>query len=208
MGPVMDRIAARAPPGLDPPPALWDEVAAAYASPGRHYHTLAHVAEVADRYAEVSAGPGWLDPIDVFVAILAHDAVYDPARFDNEQRSAELCRRWCETLLGRDPAKAERLVLATAGHGERPTADDPDLLHFLDCDLAILGADPEAYDAYEKGVAAEYGAVVPPELFREGRRRFLERMVAQPEIFHTRFFRERLEPQARANLAWALSKLA
>jgi predicted metal-dependent HD superfamily phosphohydrolase len=199
---LIHRIAANAPPGFVPTDRLWEEVARAYATPGRHYHALRHVAEVSSRFHEVGT---WRDPVDVFVAVLAHDAVYDVSRLDNEERSAVLGRRWFEELVGRDGAKVERLVRATAGHGGPPPEDDPDLLAFLDCDLAILGAAPADYDAYARGVEAEYTAVIPADAFRAGRRRFLERMLAAPRIFHTDRFEDQLGAAARANLARELA---
>jgi predicted metal-dependent HD superfamily phosphohydrolase len=203
----MDEVERWAPPGWPADPGLWAEARAAYASAGRHYHTWAHVADVARWFGIVAAeGPGWRSPVDVFCAVLAHDAVYDVTRADNEAASAELARRWCHERLGRDPEAAVRMVLATAGHGAPPPSGDADLLSFLDCDLAILGAAPDGYDRYAAGVEAEYTAFLPVELYRAGRKRFLERMVAQEHLFHTPFFRARLGDAARANLRRELAR--
>lgn len=187
-------IRAAAPPEWPAAPWLWDELAARYASPPRHYHTLHHVAEVATAYAAVDR---WDDPRGVFLAVLAHDAIYDVARADNEEQSALVAREWAERL-GLPSATAERLVRATAGHAGPPPGDDADLLAFLDCDLAILGAEPARYDAYADGVRAEYTALVPAELYALGRARFLDQLLAAPAIFHTR---ADLDASARANLA-------
>src|SRR5688500_3571902 len=128
---MIDVIRALAPDGFDPDPSLWAAVAVAYASPGRHYHTLDHLAEMAGHFRDT---PDWQTPIDVFLAILALDAVYDVARSDNEARSADLCRIWARDLLGRDGDRAAQLVLATATHGADPPVDH-DTMAFLDCDL-------------------------------------------------------------------------
>src|SRR5262245_25290518 len=76
------------------PAPLWREVDAAYATPGRAYHTIAHVREVLRRCEDVAAlgGPGWQHPDEVLLAALFHDAVYVPGAKDNEARSAELAR--------------------------------------------------------------------------------------------------------------------
>lgn len=202
---MSDALAARAPRGFPWDEALRADLIAAYGAPGRHYHTLAHVEQVAESFQAVAEGPGWRDPLQVYLAVLAHDAVYDPARTDNEARSADLARAWA-ARLGLPADGAAALILATANHAAA-RSDDPDLGAFLDCDLSILGADPDRYDAYARGVEAEYTAVVPQAAYRAGRARFLEQMLASASLFHTPFFRERHEERARINLARERSRL-
>ncbi|HVL11359.1 MAG TPA: hypothetical protein VM529_02255, partial [Gemmata sp.] len=76
-----------APFGVAPAAAYppFDALVAAYSAPGRHHHTLEHLAEmfrVAGRLA-----PQTDDPAAVQLAIWFHDAVYDPRAKDNEARS-------------------------------------------------------------------------------------------------------------------------
>lgn len=196
-----------APAGLVLPDPLLDEVATAYGSPGRHYHTLEHVAEVATWFAAVSAGPGWREAGEVYAAVLSHDAVYDVGRPDNEARSAELGRAWCRAHLDLDGQRCAELVLATARHGAETPGGDPDLALFLDCDLAVLGAPAARYDRYEAQIAREYGAMYPEAAYRAGRLRFLEAMSARARIFHTDWFEARLGGAARANLDRAIAAL-
>ena len=63
-------------------------VEAAYASPPRAYHDFMHVREVLHHYADVAVGPGWTQPVEVYLAVLYHDAIYQPGRKDNEALSA------------------------------------------------------------------------------------------------------------------------
>ena len=202
---VMTRIRDQAPTGFDAPSALWEEVERGYSSSGRHYHTLQHLDEVLQRYSEVARGPGWSAPREVFLALLAHDIVYDVSRSDNEPESAKWGERWA-TALGLDAARVSLLVLATA-HTPRPQASDRDLLHLIDCDPSVLGAAPGRYEAYERGVAAEYEPIYPGPLYRQGRRHFIEGVLAREHIFSSPFFRERLEALARINLARARDAL-
>ena len=51
---------------------------AAYAFPPRAYHHFGHIRDVLARADEVAAGPGWRQPDEVRLAILYHDAVYEP----------------------------------------------------------------------------------------------------------------------------------
>lgn len=178
-------------------------------SPGRAYHDETHLDEVLARYDEVAAGPGWEHPREVLLSLLFHDAVYVPGATDNEARSAELARRAIAAHLPAGAVSADRvagLIALTARHGTlRAEELDGEAALFLDCDMAILGADEARFDAYERGIAAEYAAV-PPALFRAGRRAFLERVLASPRIFFSAYFHARLEGAARANLRRALER--
>ena len=183
---------------------------ASYAFPPRAYHHFGHVRDVLARADDVAAGPGWRQPDEVRLAILYHDAVYEPARRDNEARSALLAREH----LGRWPSGADAdrvawLVALTARHGRLgpdDLQDDPDAANFLDCDMAILGAEPAVFDAYDRGIAAEYRGHVPGWLFAMQRRRFLKGLLASPRIFLGDFFHGRLDAAARRNLRRAVTR--
>jgi predicted metal-dependent HD superfamily phosphohydrolase len=187
---------------------------AAYAQPPRAYHDFHHVGEVLRHYDEVAAGPGWTQPREVALAVLYHDAIYQPGRSDNESRSArfavEQIAHW-QPQSGIDAQRVAHLIELTARHGQFVPADfdgDPapdDVRLFLDCDMAILGAEPAAFDAYDRGIAAEYRGTLPGWLFRLGRRRFLRALLARERIFLSDFFHSRLDAQARANLRRAVN---
>jgi predicted metal-dependent HD superfamily phosphohydrolase len=190
------------------PAGLWAEVEAAYATPGRAYHTIGHVREVLRHCEDVAApgGPGWQHPDEVLLAALFHDAIYVPGAKDNEAKSAELAVDAAARYYpDADRAVVARLVLLTAKHGALAPDDvDAEDALFLDCDMAILAADAAAFDAYDRGVAAEY-AHVPRELFVAGRRAFLAALADKPRIFLSDFFHRRLDGAARANLSRALA---
>src|SRR3546814_13409013 len=71
--------------------------------------------------------------------------------------------------------------------------------------MAILGAEPAVFDAYDRGIATEYRGTVPAWLFRLNRRRFLKALLGKPRIYLSDFFDERLDALARANLRRALN---
>ncbi len=181
---------------------------AAYATPVRAYHHFGHVLDVLARAEEVADGPGWRQPAEVRLAILYHDAVYSPGRKDNEQCSADLARdhlaRWPAPV---DVDRVVELILLTARHGRlQPEEVDADAALFLDCDMAILGAAPAAFDAYDRGIAAEYRGHVPGWLYAIERRRFLKRLLASPRIFLSSHFHRHLDAPARANLRRAVTR--
>jgi len=198
------RVAA--PVGLHVPPDLVRELEAAYRMPEQHYHTIVHAWDVARWVMQAHAELGFARVREAYVAALFHDAVYDVVRKDNEAKSAELSRdAVARYALELDADWVARLIARTAEHG-RATGLSSDELLFLDCDLASLGGDIEAYDRYEEGVASEYLAHVPEAMYRVGRRRFLEKLLATPRIFGSDYFHAKLEAQARENLTRALAR--
>lgn len=199
---------------LPVPDGLIAELEAAYATPARAYHDFAHVREVLRHYADVTDGPGWFQPVEVYLAVLFHDAIYEAGRGDNEARSAALAAERIAHWWPRggiDIARVRELIELTARHGQHapgdfgtgPSADDT--RHFLDCDMAILGAAPDTFEAYDRGIAAEYRGHVPGWLFRNRRRAFLKGLLARERIYLSDFFHQRLDAQARSNLRRAIT---
>jgi predicted metal-dependent HD superfamily phosphohydrolase len=185
--------------GAAPPSGLFERLVAAWSEPQRHYHTRQHLEECLahfDRARELAARPG-----EMAVALWFHDAVYALKGTDNERRSAD----WAMAALreaGVDAAavaRVETLIMATC-HDAVPRDADARLL--VDIDLAILGADAARFAEYDAQVAAEY-AWVPRFVYRFKRRQVLRTFLARPAIYHTPHFHERLEAQARRNLAAA-----
>ncbi|MDB4957706.1 MAG: hypothetical protein JWO36_5275 [Myxococcales bacterium] len=181
------------------PDPLTERLADAYHEPHRAYHTAEHVAEVLGWFDRVADDVGWRRPAEVYVAIVFHDAIYAPGAKDNEARSAAWAR---QVALPVDADRVAELIELTARHGSID-AVDPEAALFLDCDMAILGAPPDAFDAYDHAIAIEYKQV-PPEAYRSGRRAFLQGLLAKPRIFLSNYFHDRLDAQARANLRRAL----
>ena len=184
---------------------LFDRLAAAHEEPHRHYHTLEHVGEVlrvAGRLASSSPGA-------VALAAWFHDAVYDPTRHDNEERSAEMAAREL-TALRLNSATVDavaRLVRATAHLGDGEPPADADARALLDADLAILGASPVRYERYARDIRREYAHVSDGDYAR-GRVAVLERFLTRPWLyFDARMVLEGDGP-ARANLAAERDRLA
>jgi predicted metal-dependent HD superfamily phosphohydrolase len=183
---------------------LHQELVACWSETHRHYHTLQHLGECLARFEEVhdqAQRPG-----EVALALWFHDAIYEPARDDNEARSAE----WARTSVlqaGLSASVADRvhaLVMATR-HDVPPQSADAQLL--VDVDLAILGAPPQRFDEFDQQVRAEY-AHVPDEQFRLGRRRILSGFLSRPRIYGTDYFHSRLDAPARENLERAVARLS
>jgi predicted metal-dependent HD superfamily phosphohydrolase len=182
------------------PPDVERTLAAAYAEPQRAYHTATHIHEVLHWFDAVVDQVGWRAPADVYLAIVFHDAVYDPTRHDNEARSAALA----EQLVGANE-RVRELILMTAKHGQLASVDH-DAAHFLDSDTAILGASAAVFDDYHAAIRVEYQHV-PEPAYRAGRAAFLRSMLARERIFFSDFFHDQLDAHARDNIARALARL-
>ncbi|AGB46672.1 hypothetical protein Mesau_04334 [Mesorhizobium australicum WSM2073] len=188
--------------------ALKTELSVLYKAGDRPYHNLAHIEAMLGLAGDYRTLLD--DPEAVEAAIWFHDAVYDSRAKDNEAQSAALAE---QKLAGRIDAgrlsHVSAMILATATH-QVPLFDDVaatrDASLFLDMDLSILGAAPDAFDAYERAVRREYGWVEEP-MWRAGRGAVLKGFLARPHIFHTQEFRQRFEPQARRNMARSLQAL-
>lgn len=194
------------------PPDAVDEVHAdlveRYGEPQRRYHTLAHVQHVV-RVGDELGSDARLSDVDALLVYLAawwHDAVYDPARSDNEEASAVLAEQQA-ARLGLPPAVVDglvRLIRLTAGHEVAP--DDAVGQVLVDADLAILGAPADAYDAYAASVRLEHGHL-DDATFRAGRAAFLRGFLARPHLFAGATGRDRFEARARGNLGRELAAL-
>lgn len=192
-------------PDADLRAATLRQLTSAYEALGRYYHTLTHI-EALLRAVEEAPVP-LRDKEAVQLAIWFHDAVYNPMRSDNEERSAVLAQQFlAKTTFG--SARGEQVVFLiqqTKDHTQAPS-DDPDLQFFLDADLQILGASVAEYEQYAHQIRQEY-RLVPGPLYRRGRRAVLQKMLAAPELYRTSFFRNKLGIRARHNLQMELDSL-
>lgn len=174
----------------------------------RVYHAPSHtlsVLEWVDALSqEESCRPRHPDALEL--AVWFHDAVYVPGAADNEQASVRLLREQLEDVLEPDVLdRAERLVLATAGHTVEPDSPDwPDVGVLLDADLAVLAASPADYRRYTDDVRREYSFLSDDD-WRRGRAGVLRQLTARP-LYRTAPMRDR-EGRARANIARELAEL-
>jgi predicted metal-dependent HD superfamily phosphohydrolase len=186
--------------------AMLDDLLRAYSEPRRHYHTIDHIASLLRLINE--HGLEVIDRNAVALAVLFHDVVYDPARHDNEQASADLAGERLAALgfPGQLVAKVKGYILATQHRQSAPTSNDPDLGLLLDLDLSILAAAPAEYRAYAQAIRHEH-AHVPDALYRLGRRRILEGFLARERIYRTDQLHALWDERARANIGGEIEVL-
>jgi predicted metal-dependent HD superfamily phosphohydrolase len=185
-------------------PAEFERLTKAWREPHRRHHTLEHLEACLAAFDTVRALAQ--RPAEVELALWFHDAVYVPRRDDNEARSAAWARRVLRAAVVPDSvgARIEGHILATR---ESAAAPDGDAALVVDCDLAVLGGEPDAYAAYVQNLRAET-RWVPGFLHRRARRQALERLLQRPRIYATDAFRDRLEAAARRNAEQELASIA
>ena len=168
-----------------------------YDEPHRGYHDAAHVGLMWLRHLMHGGDPG---DRDMALAILFHDAIYDPLAHDNEERSAALAA----TLLRGDTGWVQEAIRATADHLAYASPDCR-VLRLLDLDLTPLAETPAVFERNTALLRREYAAVTEPA-WRAGRLRVLERFAQTKRLFRTRLSTI-YEAPARENLAAAIKEL-
>lgn len=179
---------------------LAEALLSAWSEPQRAYHTPQHLQECLAGFDTVCEALQW--PAAVELALIFHDAVYEPQRHDNEQRSAD----WAVsalTTLGAGKVLCERvaaLVMATQSH--QPPAGDSspeDTALLLDIDLSILGSAPARFAEYEQQIRREYH-FVPEAQYQAARQRVMQGFAQRPRLFQSEHFTQRLAAAAARNL--------
>lgn len=208
------------------PPAVWEQIEAAYTEPHRHYHGLDHLwwmFEEYDRFEGLITHPGivrssiWFHDIRCDVDL----ALYPT----NEARSANtlgaLCREHMPDALSAVTYLAGGLPVGTVGlvaefimctKGHTVSSPflrrHPELLAdanlFLDIDLSILGAPAAVCDLYDANIRREFSAV-PEKLFATERAKVLENFIGRERLFFSDAFADR-EGAARDNLGRLIAK--
>jgi len=179
---------------------LFAEIVNRYTSPDRFYHNLEHINHFLQELEKYRDKINHLKALQL--AAIFHDVVYVPFNQDkvqsNEQQSADLA----ENYLGKLGLAAEfvqevmSLILATKYH--QAAKDDPDSSLFMDLDMLILGAPPDAYDHYVQTVRQEY-SFAPDDVFNLHRKKLLQSLL-QRRIYLTPKMYDQYEEQARQNI--------
>jgi predicted metal-dependent HD superfamily phosphohydrolase len=177
------------------------EIEKKYTTSRRHYHNLQHIAALLQLCETYAVQLHDRDVVEF--SIFYHDIIYNVLRKDNEPRSAAVAVKRLQALQvpAEKTAQVKIYIEATQTHVVTAAVTHiSDLQLFLDFDMAVLGADPEEYDAYTQQVRREY-RIYPDKLYYPGRRQFLQHCLQKPFIFQTTVFRDKYEARARENMA-------
>ena len=169
----------------------------------------------------------------LIMATFFHDAIYDVNSASNEKDSSNLFRQFWEELSSvlsppngpwEGIERISRYILATQSHvppkfslsnDPKRTNDHHYLCIFLDIDMAVLGKEATAYDAYAVLIREEYSHV-PHRTYCEKRSEILESFLDDKggdnssgymTIYATKIMREMLEERATMNLRREIKNL-
>ncbi|MCM1322679.1 MAG: pantetheine-phosphate adenylyltransferase [Acetobacter sp.] len=183
----------------------WELIKKTYTA--RSYHNLIHLAYMFNQlhiYKQCNNRENI--PIDenLYLAIFLHDYIHNvqpEAHLQcNKQDSANTLHNWYKQQIFIPHINAltvYRLIMATT-HNQGTLTNQQKLI--ADLDLSILGtADSATYKAYADGIRKEYAAYTDKE-YKKGRLAFLFKLLKKKPLFHTHFFKERFEEQARKNI--------
>jgi predicted metal-dependent HD superfamily phosphohydrolase len=182
----------------------YDRLATAYQSADRHYHNLNHISQMLLWIDSTWQDTGESRLIATWATIF-HDAVYDSRQKDNEERSAAMSLEAAGELQipPQIAGPAADWILRTKTHDAGGSSA---CAHFLDCDLAILGAPEDLYRDYAEAIRGEY-AWVSDEAYRIGRMQVLKAFLDRNAIYATDCMATLLEASARRNLQNEIERL-
>ena len=172
---------------------LWSEIETHYTESHRYYHNLHHLEYLLQQLVLVKEHISDWDTM--LFSLYYHDIIYDPAKNDNEEQSAELAAARLRSL-GLKEDKVVSQILATKGHA---VSADHDTNLFTDADLSVLGERWNEYKNYADKIRKEY-AIYPDLVYNPGRKKVLKHFMDMERIFKTDLFFVKLEDNAKRNL--------
>ncbi len=193
------------------PEAVFSLLTACYTEEGREYHDTRHVSHCFHEFWHYNDTPFTGKNLSARKAAIVrlfaafHDAVYDPHRTDSEERSARLAEGLLQ-LSGADESVVREVaeLVRFTKYAAVPKTEMEKLVS--DLDLCIFGTEQESFDWYENGIRKEYG-FVPEAEFRAKRAKILQGFLDRPNIYFTKYFRDKYEAKARENLKRSVAKL-
>ena len=179
---------------------VFNELVQKYSEPHRAYHNVVHLYELFQDFDLIK--DLCKDPNLVEDGIFWHDLFYDvilDLYSSNEERSAIEAQKKAHELKLPDRfyTGIYSMVMVTDHGKHQPQSFDEQLL--ADIDLAILGKSEERFVRYEKEIRSEFN-FVPAKTFYSVRGGILAGFLKKDNIYHTEFFRNKYEAQARINL--------
>lgn len=185
-----------------------EKLYSAYTEPWRTYHNKSHIVDMYTTFLAVvdeiyPENELWKDGI--LLMIFYHDTWYKVGREHglNEKKSAEWALKDCGSYLQVPykhvlPQGIEATVTHTLDGVDPSFHREVGLL--LDLDLKTLGSPLPVFQEITEVIWKEYKPVYTREEFDTGRAIWARTFLERPFIYHTEWFKERFESQARKNL--------
>lgn len=182
--------------------------------PGRHYHNLAHLAEMWRQHRKMARGMLRTPRSERLIAstIALHDAVYHASRADNEAASAALWRRLagrCRRLPRSLIRQVATAIEATAHHADPHTgaACEPWVKWVLDLDLCPIASSGHRVRANGSRLRSELRNL-SAAAWHERSRQFYGALQRRDHIFYSPRLRNAFEGNARRYLRGSLDSMS
>lgn len=168
-----------------------------YREPQRHYHTLAHIEQCMGMFDDCKSQAS--DPDALELAVWFHDVIFEPDQANNERRSADLYLELSRGVHDEElRGLVERLIMATLHDGN--SLEDHDARYMVDIDLSSFGLSWETFLEDSQNLRRESAHLDDAEYYRR-KKNFQACLLAKERFYQSDYFAERLEKQARSNLA-------
>lgn len=137
----------------------------------RSYHTLEHLNDLIDQINEDKHQYSQKEYEKLIIASLFHDIIYDPTKFDNEEKSADFFMSCCEDKTSTDILEIKQIILDTKTHkSSTPLSED-----FCHYDMSIVERDFDQLLKWENGIHEEFKSY--GDMYKIGRVDFLEKLL-------------------------------
>jgi pantetheine-phosphate adenylyltransferase len=141
----------------------------------RHYHNLSHLTSLTEAIDNISSNQNLSEKEyeKLLLTALFHDIIYDPAKSNNEEMSAEFFINLCGDKNNPDILDIKQSILDTKTHESSSKIS----AIFNKLDMAIVESDLNSLINWEKGIQDEFIPVYGKENYKEGRLKFLESLL-------------------------------
>jgi predicted metal-dependent HD superfamily phosphohydrolase len=170
---------------------------AAFAEPQRFYHNLTHIKHCLTMFDQVKSLIE--NPDAVELAVWMHDVIYQPGAGDNESLSVEWYRDIAGVVHKPDLLQLVcRLIIATL-HDNKPLEDE-DACYMVDIDLSSFAMPWNEFLRDSLNLRRENPQITDLEYYRN-QKKFQKLLLAKQRFYHSDYFYQHYESQARDNLA-------
>ena len=170
---------------------------AAYAEPQRFYHNLTHIEHCLSVFDEVKSLLS--NPDAVELALWTHDVIYQPGARNNEALSVEWYRDIAAGVHHPDLVqRVSRHIIATL-HNDKPL-DDEDSRYLVDIDLSSFAMPWDDFLRDSRNLRRENPQITDQE-YHHNQRKFQKLLLSRQRFYHSDYFFQHYEQQARDNLA-------
>lgn len=141
----------------------------------RHFHNIKHlndlVSQINESYESEKINEKQMELLSLVA--LFHDIIYEPSRFDNEERSADFFQSLCENKADKDILAIKIAILDTKEH----ESVYPLCEIFNSFDMNICERSFEELIQWEKEIGSEYIPCFGEFTYKDGRIQFLESLL-------------------------------